>query len=81
MKIRRLLARMALALALFTSAPLLHAQDAASDLKALVDQIQVKLKAGKRTIEVPDRSTPVGYDVRPGKRPRELPESRRPTCT
>jgi hypothetical protein len=27
---------------------------------------------------VPDRSTPVGYDVRPGKRPRELPESRRP---
>jgi hypothetical protein len=42
---------------------------------------EVKLKAGKRTIEVPDRSTPVGYDVRPGKRPRELPESRRPTCT
>ena len=42
---------------------------------------QVRLKAGKRTIEVPDRSTPVGYDVRPGKRPRELPESRRPTCT
>jgi hypothetical protein len=29
---------------------------------------------------VPDRSTPVGYDVRPGKRPTELPESRRPTC-
>src|SRR3954469_12018101 len=42
---------------------------------------QVRLKAGKRTIEVPDRSTPVGYDVRPGKRPRELAESRRPTCT
>ena len=42
---------------------------------------QVRLKAGKRTIEVPDRSTPVGYDVRPGKRPRELSESRRPTCT
>jgi hypothetical protein len=42
---------------------------------------QVRLKAGKRTIEVPDRSTPVGYDVRPGKRPRELSEARRPTCT
>ena len=42
---------------------------------------QVRLKAGKRTIEVPDRSTPVGYDVRPGKHPRELSESRRPTCT
>jgi hypothetical protein len=41
---------------------------------------QVRLKAGKRTIEVPDRSTPVGYDVRPGKRPRELSEARRPTC-
>jgi Helix-turn-helix domain len=42
---------------------------------------QARLKAGKRTIDVPDRSTPVGYDVRPGKRPRELPEARRPTCT
>ena len=37
---------------------------------------QARLKAGKRTIDVPDRSTPVGYDVRPGKRPRELSESR-----
>src|SRR4051812_35441565 len=42
---------------------------------------QARLKAGKRTIDVPDRSTPVGYDVRPGKRPRELSEARRPTCT
>ena len=41
---------------------------------------QVKLKAGKRTINVPDRSTPIGYDVRPGKRPRELPAAQRPTC-
>ena len=23
---------------------------------------------------------PIGYDFRPGKRPRELPESERPTC-
>jgi cytoskeleton protein RodZ len=42
---------------------------------------QARLKAGKRTIDVPDRSTPVGYDVRPGKRPRELSEAQRPTCT
>ena len=42
---------------------------------------QVRLKAGKRTIDVPDRSTPVGYEVRPGKRPRELSEARRPTCS
>ena len=39
-----------------------------------------RLRAGKRTIDVPDRSTPVGYEVRPGKRPRELSEARRPTC-
>jgi cytoskeleton protein RodZ len=42
---------------------------------------QARMKAGSRTVDVPDRSTPVGYDVRPGKRPRELPESRRPTCS
>jgi cytoskeleton protein RodZ len=42
---------------------------------------QARLRAGGRTIDVPDRSTPVGFDVRPGRRPRELPESRRPTCT
>ena len=42
---------------------------------------QVRLKADKRTVDVPDRSTPVGYDVRPGKRPRELSDARRPTCT
>jgi cytoskeleton protein RodZ len=42
---------------------------------------QARLKAGNRTIDVPDRSTPVGYDVRPGKRPRELSAARRPTCS
>jgi hypothetical protein len=42
---------------------------------------QARLKSGSRTIDVPDRSTPVGYDVRPGRPPRELPESRRPTCS
>jgi cytoskeleton protein RodZ len=39
-----------------------------------------RLRAGGRTIDVPDRSTPVGYELRAGKRPRELPEARRPTC-
>jgi hypothetical protein len=42
---------------------------------------QARLKAAGHTVDVPDRATPVGYDVRPGKRPRELPESRRPTCS
>ena len=41
---------------------------------------QARLRVAGRTVNVPDRSTPVGYDVRPGKRPRELPESQRPTC-
>jgi thiol-disulfide isomerase/thioredoxin len=50
MKIRSLLASVALALAtLAISAPLLCAQDAASDLKSLVDQIQAKLRAGSRS--------------------------------
>ena len=42
---------------------------------------QARMRTGGRTIDVPDRSTPVGYEVRPGKRPRELSEARRPTCT
>ena len=37
--------------------------------------------SGGRTIDVPDRSTPVGYELRPGKRPRELSAARRPTCS
>jgi cytoskeleton protein RodZ len=41
---------------------------------------QARLRTGGRTIDVPDRSTPVGYEVRPGRRPRELSEARRPTC-
>jgi cytoskeleton protein RodZ len=41
---------------------------------------QARLKSGGRTIDVPDRATAVGYDVRPGRRPRELPAAQRPTC-
>ena len=33
-----------------------------------------------RRVEVPDRSIPVGFDLRAGRRPRELPEARRPKC-
>jgi cytoskeleton protein RodZ len=42
---------------------------------------QARMRVSGRAIDVPDRSTPVGYDIRAGRRPRELPESRRPTCT
>jgi cytoskeleton protein RodZ len=36
--------------------------------------------AGKSR-DVPDRQDPVGYDIRPGRTPRELAADRRPTCT
>jgi cytoskeleton protein RodZ len=39
-----------------------------------------RMRVGKRTIDVPDRDQPVGYDVRPGRAPRELPPDQRPTC-
>ena len=42
---------------------------------------QARMRVSGRTIDVPDRSTPVAYLVRPGKRPRELSGARRPTCT
>ena len=49
MKIRPLFARLALALATLLIAPIARAQDPASDLKTLFDQIQAKLKAGKNS--------------------------------
>ena len=39
-----------------------------------------RMRVGKRTIDVPDRDVPVGYDLRPGRAPRELPAAQRPTC-
>jgi cytoskeleton protein RodZ len=39
-----------------------------------------RMRVGKRTIDVPDREDPVGYDLRPGRAPRELPADQRPTC-
>ncbi len=40
-----------------------------------------RMRSGGRTVDVPDRSTPVGFELRPGRRPRELSEARRPTCS
>jgi cytoskeleton protein RodZ len=39
-----------------------------------------RMRVRGRTIDVPDREDPVGYDLRPGKAPRELPADQRPTC-
>ena len=41
---------------------------------------QARHAVGGPTIDVPDRSTPVGYECGPGKRPRELSAAQRPTC-
>ena len=49
MKIRPLLAYLALALAILNAAPFLRAADATSDLTVLVDKIQAKLRAGQRS--------------------------------
>jgi cytoskeleton protein RodZ len=42
---------------------------------------QAHMLVNGRRVEVPDRSIPVGYELRPGKGPRELPEAQRPTCS
>jgi cytoskeleton protein RodZ len=42
---------------------------------------QAHMLVNGRRVEVPDRSIPVGYELRPGRRPRELPEAQRPTCS
>ena len=41
---------------------------------------QAQMLVNGRKVEVPDRSNPVGYELRAGRRARELPEAQRPTC-
>ena len=41
---------------------------------------QARMRVNGRRFEVPDRDEPVGYELRPGRRPRELSAARRPTC-
>jgi Helix-turn-helix domain/RodZ C-terminal domain len=40
-----------------------------------------RMRINGRTVTVPSRSDAVGYDLRAGRKPRELPTGRRPTCT
>jgi cytoskeleton protein RodZ len=42
---------------------------------------QAHMLVNGRRVEVPDRSNPVGYELRAGRRARELPEAQRPTCS
>jgi hypothetical protein len=40
---------------------------------------QAQMRIGSRTVDVPDRQDPVGYEITPQRR-RELSENERPTC-
>jgi cytoskeleton protein RodZ len=40
-----------------------------------------RMRIDGRSMQVPSRGEAVGYDLRAGRKPRELPTGRRPTCT
>ena len=40
-----------------------------------------RMRVNGRTYAVAESQDPVGYELRPGRRPQRLPESRRPTCS
>jgi cytoskeletal protein RodZ len=40
-----------------------------------------RMRINGREVKVPSRADAVGYDLRAGRRPRELPSGQRPTCT
>jgi cytoskeleton protein RodZ len=40
-----------------------------------------RMRIDGRSMQVPSRGDAVGYDLRAGRKPRELPTGRRPTCT
>lgn len=42
---------------------------------------QVRMRVGGRSYAVPDTRVPLGYEIRPGRRPRRLSDGQRPTCT
>jgi hypothetical protein len=42
---------------------------------------QAIMRVGKRSYDVPDTDQPIGYDLRPGRKPRVLGADVRPTCT
>ena len=41
----------------------------------------VRMRVGRRTYGVSASADPVGYEIRPGRRPRRLPDAQRPACT
>jgi cytoskeletal protein RodZ len=52
----------------------------AKRLKVTFGNGLVKMRIRGKTYEVPDTDEPIGYDLRPGKKPRVLSADSRPTC-
>ena len=42
---------------------------------------QVQMRIAGKSYDVPDTDHAVGFELRPGKTPEELPEDELPTCT
>ena len=40
----------------------------------------VRMRVNGKTVSVPETTVPIGYDIRPGRAPRRLPDDQRPTC-
>ncbi|MDP9386311.1 MAG: helix-turn-helix domain-containing protein [Actinomycetota bacterium] len=39
-----------------------------------------RIRYGNRSFDVPEAAVPLGFDIRPGRAPRRLPDAQRPTC-
>jgi hypothetical protein len=53
----------------------------AKRLKVTFGNGAATMRIGSKTYGVRDSTDPIGYDLRPGRKPRLLPASERPTCT
>jgi len=40
----------------------------------------VRMRVNDRSVSVPETTVPIGYEIRPGRSPRRLPDDQRPTC-
>ena len=52
----------------------------AKRLRANFGTSNVRMQVGRRTYAVARTPNPVGYELRPGRKPRRLPDARRPSC-
>jgi cytoskeleton protein RodZ len=52
----------------------------AKRIKINLGRTTIKVTVNKKSLDIPPSSNPVGYDLRPGKAPVELPDGSRPSC-